>query len=109
MALLELTNITAGYDKNVILKNLNLQVEKGELLSLLGSSGCGKTTTLRLIAGFSSPMEGTFSSTEKIIRICLCTSAISVLCFRAMPSFPICRSMTTWPSALKCGDAILPA
>ena len=60
MALLELTNITAGYDKNVILKNLNLQVEKGELLSLLGSSGCGKTTTLRLIAGFSSPMEGTF-------------------------------------------------
>ncbi len=60
MALLELTNITAGYDKNVILKNLNLQVEKGELLSLLGSSGCGKTTTLRLIAGFSSPMEGKF-------------------------------------------------
>ena len=60
MALLELTNITAGYDKNIILKNLNLQVEKGELLSLLGSSGCGKTTTLRLIAGFSSPMEGKF-------------------------------------------------
>ena len=35
-------------------------MEKGELLSLLGSSGCGKTTTLRLIAGFSSPMEGKF-------------------------------------------------
>lgn len=60
MALLELQDITAGYDKNVILKNLNLQVEKGELLSLLGSSGCGKTTTLRLIAGFSEPMSGKF-------------------------------------------------
>ena len=60
MALLELQNITAGYDKNVILKDLNFQVEKGELVSLLGSSGCGKTTTLRLIAGFSTPMDGQF-------------------------------------------------
>lgn len=60
MALLELQNITAGYDENVILKDLNFQVEKGELVSLLGSSGCGKTTTLRLIAGFSTPMDGKF-------------------------------------------------
>lgn len=60
MALLELQNITAGYDKNVILKDLNFQVEKGELVSLLGSSGCGKTTTLRLIAGFSNPIDGQF-------------------------------------------------
>lgn len=60
MALLELQNITAGYDRNVILKDLDFQVEKGELVSLLGSSGCGKTTTLRLIAGFSTPMSGKF-------------------------------------------------
>lgn len=65
MALLELQNITAGYDKNVILKDLNFQVEKGELVSLLGSSGCGKTTTLRLIAGFSIPMEGKFIFDDK--------------------------------------------
>ena len=51
MSLLELRNITAGYGKNIILKDLNLNVEKGELVSLLGSSGCGKTTTLRLIGG----------------------------------------------------------
>ena len=60
MALLELQGITAGYDKNVILKDLDCEVERGELVSLLGSSGCGKTTTLRLIAGFSSPMAGKF-------------------------------------------------
>ena len=58
MSLLELRNITAGYGKNIILKDLNLNVEKGELVSLLGSSGCGKTTTLRLIGGFSEPMQG---------------------------------------------------
>ncbi len=60
MSLLELQNITAGYDNNIILKDLDFKVEKGELVSLLGSSGCGKTTTLRLIAGFSNPMAGTF-------------------------------------------------
>ena len=58
MALLELQNITAGYDKNIILKNFNISVEKGEFVSLLGSSGCGKTTCLRLIAGFADPMDG---------------------------------------------------
>lgn len=58
MALLELNGITAGYDKNIILKDFSLSVEKGDFVSLLGSSGCGKTTTLRLIAGFSEPMSG---------------------------------------------------
>ena len=58
MALLELRNITAGYDKNIILRDFNLQVERGQFVSLLGSAGCGKTTTLRLIAGFSEPNEG---------------------------------------------------
>lgn len=58
MALLELKNITAGYDQNIILKDFDLSVERGEFVSLLGSSGCGKTTCLRMIAGFSEPMAG---------------------------------------------------
>ena len=58
MPLLELKNITAGYGKNIILRDFNLQVERGQFVSLLGSSGCGKTTTLRLIAGFSEPNAG---------------------------------------------------
>ena len=53
--------ITAGYGQNVILRDFNRNVERGEFVSLLGSSGCGKTTTLRLIAGFSEPMQGTIS------------------------------------------------
>ena len=53
MALLELKDITAGYGQNIILRDFNLSVERGEFVSLLGSSGCGKTTTLRMIAGFS--------------------------------------------------------
>ena len=58
MALLELKGITAGYGQNVILRDFNLNVERGEFVSLLGSSGCGKTTTLRVIAGFVTPKSG---------------------------------------------------
>ena len=39
MALLELKNITAGYDKNVILRDFNLNVEKGEFVAILGANG----------------------------------------------------------------------
>lgn len=58
MALLELKDISAGYGKNIILRNFNLSVERGDFVSLLGSSGCGKTTTLRLVAGFLAPQAG---------------------------------------------------
>jgi putative spermidine/putrescine transport system ATP-binding protein len=61
MSYAELENIRVSYDgKTSILTGLNLSIEKGELVSLLGSSGCGKTTTLRVIAGFIDPREGRF-------------------------------------------------
>ncbi len=45
-------------DVVVAVDNLDLEVEKGELVTLLGPSGCGKTTTLRLIGGFEIPDSG---------------------------------------------------
>src|ERR1700709_2074831 len=42
----------------IAVRNVDLQVEPGELLTLLGPSGCGKTTTLRMIAGFQEPSGG---------------------------------------------------
>ena len=61
MAFLSLKNIDVSYDgKNKILEKLNLDINKGELVSLLGPSGCGKTTTLRVIAGFIEPVGGQF-------------------------------------------------
>lgn len=61
MALISLKDLTVSYDnKTDILKNLNIDIEKGQLVSLLGPSGCGKTTTLRVIAGFIEAKSGHF-------------------------------------------------
>lgn len=46
------------YGTNHVVKDLNLSVKQGEFLTLLGSSGCGKTTTLRMIAGFEEATSG---------------------------------------------------
>ncbi len=58
MAFLELRNIQKQFGKNLAVRDFNLQVQKGEFISFLGGSGCGKTTTLRMIAGFETPTSG---------------------------------------------------
>ncbi len=58
MAFLELHDVVKVFGKNTVVRNLSLNVEKGEFVSFLGSSGCGKTTTLRMIAGFETLTEG---------------------------------------------------
>ena len=42
--------------------HVTMQIKNGEFFSMLGSSGCGKTTTLRMIAGFEWPTEAQFIS-----------------------------------------------
>ena len=54
----KLDNITKSFEDGEILKPINLDVYEGEFLTFLGLSGCGKTTTLRIIAGFETPTSG---------------------------------------------------
>jgi spermidine/putrescine transport system ATP-binding protein len=54
-----LQGVRRGYGGINAVEDLHLQVAAGEFFSLLGASGCGKTTTLRLIAGFEHPDAGT--------------------------------------------------
>lgn len=56
--IVQLKGITKFFDNQQILKPIDLDIYEGEFLTLLGSSGCGKTTTLRIIAGFEEPDEG---------------------------------------------------
>ncbi len=53
--IVSLRDIVVEFDGQRILDGLNLDIHDKEFVTLLGSSGCGKTTTLRLIAGFLEP------------------------------------------------------
>ncbi len=56
--ILQLNNIKKKFGDTEVLKDINLSVKKGEFITFLGSSGCGKTTTLRIIAGLENPDGG---------------------------------------------------
>ena len=59
MASLKLSNIEKAYGSTKVLKNINLEIEKGEFVVFVGPSGCGKSTLLRMIAGLESISGGT--------------------------------------------------
>ncbi len=58
MKLLEITGLVARYGAGDVLKGLNLTVEEGEIVALLGSNGAGKSTTLRAISGLVANVSG---------------------------------------------------
>ena len=55
---LELKNLNKVFDGKTVVDNVSLSLEEGKLLCILGSSGCGKTTTLNMIGGFLEPTSG---------------------------------------------------
>ena len=58
MTLLEVSNISKIFNNEPALRDVDLKVDKGEILGLLGPSGCGKTTLLRIIAGLENADRG---------------------------------------------------
>lgn len=65
--LLTLHNLACGYQEQRVVQNLNLHLNAGDIGCLLGSSGCGKTTTLRAIAGFEPVHEGEITLAGEVI------------------------------------------
>jgi ABC-type Fe3+/spermidine/putrescine transport system ATPase subunit len=56
--LLSIQNVAKDFGKNVVLRNISLEIAEGEFLTILGESGSGKTTLLRIIAGFETATSG---------------------------------------------------
>jgi branched-chain amino acid transport system ATP-binding protein len=57
-AVLGLEGLTVGYDGAPVVRGLDLEVGRGEIVALLGANGAGKTTTLRAVSGLVHPLEG---------------------------------------------------
>ena len=58
MELIKLKEVSKRYSKDLVLEDINLTIEEGDILGLIGQSGSGKTTLLNLLAGFLEPSEG---------------------------------------------------
>jgi phospholipid/cholesterol/gamma-HCH transport system ATP-binding protein len=56
--LVSIQDVTFGYDSRVVLSRVSLDFARGKLIAIMGSSGCGKTTLLRLIGGVVTPQSG---------------------------------------------------
>ena len=58
MPLLELREVSAGYSSTTVLRNIDIFLEAGEIVTLVGANGAGKSTTAKLISGILKPLKG---------------------------------------------------
>ena len=59
-------NLTLCYEGNTVVRDLDLEVADGESLVLLGQSGCGKTSTMRCVAGLETPNAGRIAIGDRV-------------------------------------------
>ena len=57
-ALLSIRSVAKHFGKNIVLRDISLEIAEGEFLAILGESGSGKTTLLRILAGFEHATSG---------------------------------------------------
>ena len=93
MALLEVKDIHTFYGNIEALKGISIEVEEGEIVTLIGSNGAGKSTTLRSISGLTPPREGSIrfdgkeigeTPPQDIVRLGISQSPEGRRCFPRM-------------------------
>ena len=66
--ILEIKNLSHAYDQNTLtIKDFSFSLQKGEIVSILGPSGIGKTTLLRIVAGLEHVMDGEVKISDKVV------------------------------------------
>lgn len=66
--LIDIQNISAGYEKELVLKDISLQIYEQDFLGIIGPNGGGKTTLLKVILGLLKPQSGTITFADKDLK-----------------------------------------
>ncbi len=66
--LFELRSVTAGYDRKIVLENINFTVNEGDFVGIIGPNGGGKTTLLKIILGILKPFSGSVIYNENLLK-----------------------------------------
>ena len=66
--LVEIKDVNFSYDVRPVLKGINMTVPRGKIVAIMGLSGCGKTTILRLVAGVLKPKTGTVKVAGRVMN-----------------------------------------
>ncbi len=67
-SLVKLSDVSFAYDKRPVLSGINMEIPRGKVVAIMGSSGCGKTTTLRLIGGQLKPSAGSVRVAGQLVH-----------------------------------------
>jgi phospholipid/cholesterol/gamma-HCH transport system ATP-binding protein len=67
-SLVKISNLSFAYDRRAILTGINMEIPRGKVVAIMGASGCGKTTTLRLIGGQLKPTSGEVRVGGKVVH-----------------------------------------
>ena len=87
MRILDIQNLNFKYGKDYVLKNINLTLEQGDILGLVGENGAGKSTLMKLISGIIPNSEstnfpslnGSKSTNQDLNNACACCSKLSFI------------------------------
>lgn len=119
MALLDVKNIYKSFGKTEVLKGIDLSLEKGEALALIGSSGSGKTTLLRCLNFLETPDKGTITVNGETLFDASLQKKLSdeqirqkrqhfglvFQNFNLFPQYSVLKNITLAPTLLKNDDA----
>lgn len=68
--IIKFEHVAKRFSKNEVISDLNFSIDKGEFVTVLGSSGSGKTTTLKMINGLEKPTQGEIIVNQQNLKVC---------------------------------------
>ena len=67
--IIKVSNLTVGYGTNIVLKDLNFSVKRGEIFVILGGSGCGKSSLLKNMIGYSEDGQMSMKAAQNVYKV----------------------------------------